>query len=357
MQLVTTVSGCIVFYYPNLRLFDPMTLSRLLSATVFGAASLLTALSAQAHTVTTDPVSAFTFSFLGMSDSHVSIPLHRAPVFDSRIESIDLATNTITFANSPGWATNALVAPESHYLLVKSGVDEGMWLTITANTADSITVQTAESCTLGNLVIGELAAIVPHWTPRSMFHINTPPMIDLYLYRSPQHDVNLTPTVGIYHNGIGWYDVFYGTGYMNDYTIFPTESLLVRSFEDPTLEHTLVGAVPMSVSRTIVRNHTVNKDEDLRLAYRSPVEVRLVFSDVPVQQFDTIWMIDNDLRMYNKSASRIYEYFNGVWYDAMRGMPATESILIKPGDGLVYRKAGTPTPDIQVWKQQHPHLD
>lgn len=134
-------------------------LSRLpLLIAVIGSFSL----NAFAIEATTNPVGVIQVSALGESDSLVSIPLKQPAVFNGVVAST--AANVLTAEGSPGWTTDEWA--DSHYGFMRSGTAAGAYAGITANTANSITLDTD---TLDDLVQGDSFSIHPFWTLDLLF--------------------------------------------------------------------------------------------------------------------------------------------------------------------------------------------
>lgn len=143
-------------------------------------------LNLSAATVETDPVGAMAITLLGNSDTVVSIPFHRPIEFEGKIQSIangaegsDSAVITVT--TSPGWTPNQFVyngdaQPNTYYVLVASGQNEGMYYTVTANGSNTLTIDTAgddlsgiQSDSQHGPGMGDIIRLIPYWTLDTLF--------------------------------------------------------------------------------------------------------------------------------------------------------------------------------------------
>lgn len=146
------------------------------------AALIALPLSLSAQSVTTDPVGVINVDLPGNSDTVVSVPFHRPVEFQGSVDSID--GNQITVNGTPGWSTNQFVydAPgqtDTFYVLFASGEKEGMFYTIDANTADTLTLDLAGDTLAGvqsdqddGPGMGDILKIIPYWTLGTLFGDN-----------------------------------------------------------------------------------------------------------------------------------------------------------------------------------------
>ena len=110
------------------------TLSRLsLLIILIGSFSI----KASAIEATTNPVGVIQVTALGNSDTLVSIPLKQPAVFNGVVNST--AGKVLTAEGSPGWTTNEWA--DTHYAFMRSGDAAGFYAAITANSANSVTLE------------------------------------------------------------------------------------------------------------------------------------------------------------------------------------------------------------------------
>lgn len=133
----------------------------------FGAlCAALACSNAFAIAVSTNPVGCYTVNCPANSDTHISIPVTRAPVFDGKVAAV--SANSLVFEGGAVFEANELVyeqgvQPNHYYAIFKDGPYEGAWFDITSNTASSVVLECAES-TLGEDLVGSSVQIIPHWT-------------------------------------------------------------------------------------------------------------------------------------------------------------------------------------------------
>jgi uncharacterized protein (TIGR02597 family) len=147
-----------------------MIIQRLLA---LGCAALF-ATSSHAQSVMTDAVGFTTTSLLGESDSAISLPFVRAPVFIGALQSA--SGNTITVTGSP-WTANQFVynggtQRNRYYALVgpagSANPKEGHTYPITANGTNTLTVDLGPD-NLTGIPANAQVSIIPNWTLATVF--------------------------------------------------------------------------------------------------------------------------------------------------------------------------------------------
>jgi uncharacterized protein (TIGR02597 family) len=127
-----------------------------------------------AQSAATDPVGFTTAALLGQSDSAISLPFVRPPVFVGGIESA--SGNIITVSGRP-WTMNQFVyapgtQPNRYYALVgpasSANPKEGHTYPIIANSADSLTVDLGPD-NLNGIPTNARVSVIPNWTLATVF--------------------------------------------------------------------------------------------------------------------------------------------------------------------------------------------
>lgn len=359
------------------------------------AALIAFPLSLSAQSVTTDPVGVINVDLLGNSDTVVSVPFHRPVEFQGSVESID--GNQITVNGAPGWSTNQFVydAPgqtDTFYVLFASGDKEGMFYTIDANTADTLTLDLAgdtlagvQSDALDGPDMGDILKIIPYWTLGTLFGDNNDdiqgivpspnvgaPVSTVNFRPQNQAGINLSFTEGyFFHDGAqgpqGWYKAgALGEGLKNDVIITPDTYFTLRlSGQDSQVA--LTGSVPMVNMKSVVNVIQQGVGQDNFIAYPYPVGATLggsgliesgAFKPSPNvgAPIDIIAFYDNTTQAVNKSFSSGYFYHDGSqgpegWYKAgSLGEGLQNNVeVFKPGTGFVIRKAAQPDAESFIW--------
>ncbi|MEI8310582.1 MAG: TIGR02597 family protein [Verrucomicrobiota bacterium] len=108
---------------------------------LLGAAAIF-AHSALAQNATTTPVGAMTYTLNattgGLTNTYISIPLTDSPVFSGAVQSF--GATTLTFSGTPFVAGALAQSGTPYFLRFQSGLQAGRTVLITANTANTVTV-------------------------------------------------------------------------------------------------------------------------------------------------------------------------------------------------------------------------
>ncbi len=319
-----------------------------------------------------DPLGGMVIPIKGNSDTRISIPFSRPVVFEARIQSY--AGNQITAPGAPGWADNQFVygdadsldTTHTYYLVFLSGVNEGLALPITANTADTVTVNlgseslsgvTSESVNgTGN---GDIFQIVPCWTPATLFAGATvPDRTLLYRYSGSGNRTNRSPEPPLtYFSGSGWFDHL-GT-LSDDVPLNLAEAMVLRTpASSSDFNITVGGGVPMFKVRAVFATDSSGTANDTLFSIYSPLEVSVGASNIGVVGDRAIlYIYDNNLVETNKSPTQVITYFDGFgWYDRDANL-VDNSFFLQPGTSYVLRKPGTQVVDAVMWSYLPSHLE
>ncbi len=93
------------------------------------------------QTATTNPVGAMTYSLAATSsltNTYISVPLTDSPIFSGAVASF--GSTTVTFSGTPFVAGALSQSGSPYFLRFQSGAQAGRTMLITANTADTVTV-------------------------------------------------------------------------------------------------------------------------------------------------------------------------------------------------------------------------
>src|SRR5437867_360398 len=126
---------------------------------------------ASAVDVFTEPVGFFKVDLLTNSDTYTSVPFTQIPQFRGVVNSV--AGNVITVNGSPGWTANQWATPTAngyypYFAILTSGAKEGQYYTITANTANTLSVVLSPE-DLSGVGASDLVRIIPFWTLGTVF--------------------------------------------------------------------------------------------------------------------------------------------------------------------------------------------
>lgn len=319
------------------------------------SASLATT-SLSAVSVASDPVGVMFYHFPATSDTNIGLGLARPSVFEGRIASVDLVNNTVTFEGSPGWATDQFIAtPEPHYLYIKSGDEEGMHVTVTANTADSVTVFLDTGDRLDRIVAGEVAAIGPYWTPRTFFGNAFSNGDNIRFYRDRTPKINHVPSFIIVYQDGEWY--VEGTDELaSDTPIFPGEGFVVRNMGS-VVNLPIHGDVPMASVRIVMRaNGRPPLFQDQRISIYTPVSFS-IRNILPVVEADALFSFNMLSSTYNKGGYVATLYYLGDWLNYSNFMPMPADYNIHGGHGYLYQGMQNLVEDATLLTVSQTYLD
>jgi uncharacterized protein (TIGR02597 family) len=328
-----------------------------------------------ASTATTDPVGYNNIALLANSDTYVSIPFHRTAAFVGQVASV--SGNVITVAGTPGWNASQFVyasgsQANTYYAFIRSGSKEGNYYTVTANSANTLTLDLAGD-TLSGLAANDSLSVIPYWTLGTLF-----PASDAGTSFTASPSVAsirtsiLTPdlqTAGINLAATKIY-FFYNSAWRqsgqslavskNDDILIPDTYFIVRNGATAgTFTHT--GSVVMK--KTVVPLLTqASGKQDNAIALTRPVPVSLNDSGLisssaftpsssPALRKDELLVFDNTVVAKNKAASAIYYYYNNGWRKVGQSASADfgATIVFGPDTGVQIRKAASGTGQASNW--------
>jgi len=352
--------------------------TRLLSNTlVLGLSLTLCSTTASvAATATTDPVGYNTISLLANSDTYVSVPFHRPASFVGQVSSS--ASNVITVAGTPGWTASQFVyasgtQANTYYAFIRSGTKEGNYYTVTANSANTLTIDLAGD-TLTGLAANDSISVIPYWTLGTLF-----PSTDVGVSFTTSSIATINTSVIVPNlNGAGT-NLSAGATYFyfnnawrvvgqsfainkNDDILLPDTYFIVRNTNSATAgTFTSTGSVPMKKA-VVVLNTNGNGQQDNPVAITRPVAVSLAdsglvtsgaFGITPnwLSPTDTLLVFDNTVSAINKSASGTYYYYNNGWRK-IGSAPTVDfgtTPIFGPGNGVIVRKATVVGASPSIW--------
>lgn len=337
----------------------------LLSLALLGAGSAFAL-----TTATTDPVGFVNVTVPANSDAILAVPLNRTADFKGVIQSI--SGNVITVAGtSPGWATSpqryvqALpTQPNTYAVMLATGVKEGMTAKVTANGANTVTIQLDAGDDLTGVKTeavdgagnGDHIDIVPFWTPSSLIGGTIPDLTEMYVFDNTTTGQNVSPTVLLqFFNGFGWYETQGFTDQSHRPLRFGT-GFIIRNNGGSVITPTFVGAVPMAKNRLLLHTLAANTGQDQTIGYMSPIPEPLNGVNIGAQDLDELYLFDNSASGKNKAPSALLVFFGGRWYNQQTFVDVTDTTTLQPGSGMIYRKVGTPTPQNFVWQDLQSYL-
>lgn len=295
------------------------------------------------YAATSDPVGAMTVTVLNNSDTTLSLPFHKAPVFQGSISS---STADSISVSSSSWVADSF---SSHYILLTDGSLAGFVAEITSNSETSLTCSGSIE-DLSSLPVGTAFQVIPYTTIGDIVPADGPDNIYAFLYESGVGQ-NLAPSSILRHySGFGWYS---GASDLSDYPIRPSSSLVLRNQSGSDYDLTFYGTVLMTNQRAYLSTEAGDTVQDNRIGLSTPVDIALSEANIGYEG-DYLFLYDNNAAVLNKAPSRILRYYDGFgWYEGATKVddPADQAnlVILKAGEGVVYRKAASSTPAFFEW--------
>jgi uncharacterized protein (TIGR02597 family) len=313
-----------------------------------------------AMAATTDPVGFVSVPVQANSDAILAVPLNRASEFKGVINSI--VGNEITVSGTPNWNVNQFVQnggvqPKTYALQIASGAKEGLIGKVTANTANSVTVQLDSGEDLSGVVSGangDQIDILPYWTPASLISASTvTPNSQILLLASTLAGINQSSSGALLFDAGNWYDDNFENA---DNFPLPFGSAFIYRNGTSAATISLTGSVPMNKHRTVIRTRASNVDQDIAIGFMSPVPTPVGSLGLGFVDDDQILIFNNTAAGINKSSTGalIYTTADG-WVDD-NFTPVGTTFMLQPGQGYIFRKKGTSLPQTIVWTSLQTYL-
>jgi uncharacterized protein (TIGR02597 family) len=283
----------------------------------------------------------------------------RPPVALDRVAFI--SGNDVRLAHASSWINNQFVysggaQSNTYYLFIQSGGMAGKHFTITANAADTVTVD-PDGETLTSLAPGDSVAIVPYWTLGTVFPaglgVNASGFpgaraTEILFPNLSGVGINLSAAATYYYWNDAWRKVGSGGTIKNDDVILPDMYFIARQNVTSTTILTTCGIITTCPLQTFIRrNASSNQDNMFSLMRPVPVSLNdtgLIASGAfrtspfPGQRVDELLVFNNAATAKNKSASGTYYHYNGAWRKLGSGAAdvGADAVFV-PGTGVILR--------------------
>ena len=306
--------------------------------------------------VETDPVGYITISCLGGSDTVTSVPLAETTSIVSAVASVDSGSSQITIDQ------NTLVVndyQDSHYVRFGEGSAlEGAKMTISANTADTLTLDVQSGYNLGSVSVDDVVEIIPYITLSGLFASvsSIPDSTEVFFFDNATNGINKSSSGGYIYYAPDWYDAN-TFALVNDAVLFPDDALIVRVPGDSSNDFDLInsGAVPtVGHSFPVVTAGSGANDNFIAPQVPGGVELATLFSSAADN--DEILVFDNTVREQNKSSSGGYIYYAPNWYDAGT-FAVVDTLKVNAWEMAVYRRAAQGGSSATVFSGRASYLD
>ncbi|MFY8217290.1 MAG: TIGR02597 family protein [Chthoniobacterales bacterium] len=340
-----------------------------------------------AQNATTDPVGAFTYSPLGLSDTMISLPLHRSPVFQGQVASV--SGGNVTISGTPAWTTGQFVyapgtQPNTYYALIATGALEGRHFKIASNTLNTLSLELG-SDSIASLQPNDLVTIVPYWTFGTVWpngagvsgtssHGTRP--TEILLYSGTNTGINFAPSQTFYYftgTSPGWRRIGGGGTTVRNDDVIPVGAFIVyRQNTNVSNTFALTGSVQMAANalKLGTKLSGVRQDNQIAFAVSSPMTLSQsnLFQGGAFEgsashgtRADELLVFNNAEIKKNKSPQFTYYYFTGAspgWRRIGGGGTTVRDtdVVFEPGSAYVIRKKAAPTPSVVVATTLPPYL-
>jgi uncharacterized protein (TIGR02597 family) len=350
-----------------------------------GAFAILgsTAIFAQETTTATTGIVGYnTTDCLGSSDTLISVPFHRTPAFSGSVAdgsrtTFSGVTDTFTASGTPGWSVGEFEG--SHYVKIVTGAGAGLEVDITANTADTLTVDSS-GFKGSKINPGDRFLVIPYWTlgtllpasTQTALHPSTGDLLsqrgsELHFFEPSANGINLSPQTIYYVTAAGWFQAALGSPPADDLILPPHTALVIRHQSGaPDTEFRSAAHVDEDASSILLRARK-GASQDNVLAMMRPIPLTLAELDIPPAAFvgsagtdeskrrDELLVFDNSVAGHNKSEVARYFYDESAkqWrIDDGAAYAAADAAVLPAGAVIVIRKSPASRDAEVVWKNQ-----
>ena len=331
-------------------------------------------------TATTGIVGYNTTDCLGGSDTLLSVPFHRSPAFSGSVAdgggaTFSGAADTFTAAGTPAWAVGEFEG--SHYVKIVTGVGAGLEIDITANFADTLTVDSS-GFKGSKINPGDRFLVIPYWTlgtllpaaTQAALHPSTGDLLpqrgsELHFFESSANGVNLSPQTIYYVTAAGWFQAAPGSPSADDHILPPHTALVIRHQSGAAdTEFRSAAHVDEDASSILLRARKGAKQDNV-LAMMRPIPLTLGELDFPAAAFvgsagtdesrrrDELLVFDNSVAGHNKSevARFFYDKSAKQWrVDDGAAYAVADTAELSAGAVIVIRKYPVSKDAETVWK-------
>lgn len=331
--------------------------SRLFTAALVSVVALSSSVKAQE--VYSQIVGAISIDLPAESDVIVAFPFKQSAEFRGVLESASengSVTLTVAADSLTGGAFDSQSGVPTHYAVIETGVQKGMHLDVTSNTASTIVVSGGTSAGLAN---GDEIAVYPHWTLSSAFPLGVANedesepgvrKIELIVPEATSEEGDMIPEGIFYFSGGSWRQVEAGINTVVDDTVlYPGRAMVIRNNDAVGKNALFFGevidapiAIPLSESDAYASDNFVGLNRPLAIALD---ELGLapggVFEETtdPDNPNDLLLVYSLTDTGKNKKPVAEYYYFNGAWREVSAGASQNRGAdVIEPGMGLAVRK-------------------
>jgi len=271
-------------------------------------------------------------------------------------------------------ATFATNFANAYYVRFTSGVLNGRYYTITANTQtanSTVTVdKNGEDWT--GVANTDTFKIVKYWTAEGLFPVLTQTTFvqsasnltgarrsELFIPNLTGAGTNLAPSRRLFLKSTGWTEAITGFPSAANVVILPDSYIIVRHPAAVTSNTTFVasgsvetGANVVTLATRVGSSSTLSQDNYIGLARPKDVTLSELSlgaafvdsaSNLTGARRDELFVFNNAVTGINKAPSRRFFRVAGAWREAITGFPSADSVTISAGAGFFIRKYPTAT--------------
>ena len=288
------------------------------------------------------------------TDVAVSVPLANPTEFAGIVASV--TSTTLTVSGSPGWSTNkwAPNAATPYHVAIGDGSQKGLMGLVTGNTADTLTITLVNGASLASVPASSSVKIFKAWTLKTMFPA-LPVGTRVLAFSGNVAGENLASDLQYVFSGTAWLQTVGGSGNADNVILYPGESFLIRTGNNPIVSLSIAGEIPTFSQRgDLVKLSSANQDN--RISFFSPVDVVIGQSGLGFTPGDRLLVFDNAATGQNKAASIILVWSGSDWI-GLAGVSGSQGAVfkLKAGQGYVYRRASTAPVGTVDWIADQPY--
>ncbi|MBI1335807.1 MAG: TIGR02597 family protein [Phycisphaera sp.] len=302
------------------------------------------------------------------TDVYLCVPFTQDKVGEFTVATVTGSGVTVASPLSANYAT-------LYYVRFTSGTNAGKWSTISNNTTSSTTITFADTAILTGLTAGDKFCIIPHNTLASVFPDNMKGIsfagsnsqfaLDTAVYFLPTtigKNKSAAATYYFLNSASQWRQFGAGTANKDNVVIPPQYQFIIRATTTPITYYSLGDVENNAKQVKIVRSVSTDNDNILSADNALPTTLAglnlagtSAFSD-STSQFNLIsalYVYDNTVNSFNKSASATYYTVSGHWRKFGAGATNFDTQPLPPGATLIIRQKGT-ADATTFWSQPSP---
>lgn len=328
-----------------------------LAASLFSSASF-------AQSVTTDPVGVVTQTILSGSDNFFGVPLKSQSDLVGSVGGVEEVAGQIVINIDGSAALETDSYADGFFLRFRDGSLQGQYFEVIGNSGNSLTIDSLGQ-DFSSVAVGDAFDVQRFWTLSTLFPVDSTPLTAsigtaafqrrsvVILPDIAGDGVNRAPIRSFFFTASGgWVENTSGFPNSDDVIIHPDSFVIIRqpaSLSD--IDVSVAGAVDMAPLASFLSSR-VDGSQDNFIAINRPVPVTLADSGIAdgitpslgnaaFQRRDTVFILDNDSRGFNRAGIRSFFVVGGEWRENVSGFPNSDEFELRPGATLLIRRTST----------------